>query len=190
MEAFSAAAYGPVFAELLTTDRCRALGRGHADSALRSALERATVSTAFAHARVADPNMARCCLAGLWLVYDFLDESHTISQSIETSSGSYWHGVMHRREGDFSNAKYWFRHAEGHEILKQLADRTAAAATKPLGRAQGNLVSEGRFDPFAFVDACQAAVRSGGEAKILCRRIQQLEWEFLFDHCYRCAVGR
>ena len=53
--------------------------------------------------------MAACCLAGVWLLHDYLDESHTISQRIDTPSGSFWHGIMHRREGDFSNAKYWFR---------------------------------------------------------------------------------
>src|SRR2546430_6689730 len=32
----------------------------------------------------------------LW--HDYLDESHSISQSIETAEGSFLHGIMHRRE--------------------------------------------------------------------------------------------
>ena len=156
---------------------------------MRPALERATVETAFAHATVADPNMARCCLAGLWLVYDFLDESHTISQSIDTASGSYWHGVMHRREGDFSNAKYWFRRAAGHEVLEPLGGRVSAlAAGQGASGASGLCSRDGRFDPFAFVDACHHALRSSGDAEIWCRRVQQLAWETLFDHCYRRAI--
>ena len=51
--------------------------------------------------------------AGIWLYVDDLERSHGISQNLHTAEGSYWHGIMHRREGDFSNAKYWFRQAGG-----------------------------------------------------------------------------
>ena len=53
--------------------------------------------------------MADGCLAGLWLLHGFLDESHEISQSLKTSEGSFWHGIMHRIERDFWNSKYWYR---------------------------------------------------------------------------------
>src|SRR4051812_4745927 len=45
--------------------------------------------------------------AGLWLYVDDLDRSHTVSQSITDATGSFWHGIMHRREGDFANSHYW-----------------------------------------------------------------------------------
>lgn len=54
---------------------------------------------------------------GIWLYVDDLDRSHTISQGIESTTGSYWHGIMHRREGDFSNSRYWHRKAGGHPLL-------------------------------------------------------------------------
>ncbi|MGB1126733.1 MAG: hypothetical protein ACPG4Q_16145, partial [Phycisphaeraceae bacterium] len=38
--------------------------------------------------------------AGLWLYVDELDRSHEYSQSIHTPTGSFWHAIMHRREGD------------------------------------------------------------------------------------------
>ena len=172
MSAFQPNQYGPVFAKLIDRDRLRPLDGGAPVASDAEALEVASLEALFAHASVADEAMARCCLSGLWLLHDFLDESHTISQGISTPSGSFWHGIMHRREGDFSNAKYWFRKVGEHPVYELLA-----AAT-----------DEDFWDPFDFVDACQQAIRSGGAEADEYRELQQLEWELLFDHCYAGAV--
>jgi hypothetical protein len=66
------------------------LGPGRPDPALRPKLE-ALDDSAFAPHAVRDRDMVRACLAGLWLYHDFLDESHKISQEIDTPTGSYWH---------------------------------------------------------------------------------------------------
>src|SRR6476659_710378 len=102
--------YGPAFAPLLETDRRRPLDSGRPDSRARSALKKLEAKSAFGHAatQLADAEMAACCMSGVWLLHDCLDESHSISQGIDTTSGSFWHAIMHSREGDFSNAKYWF----------------------------------------------------------------------------------
>jgi hypothetical protein len=190
MRAFSPAGYGPIFVSLVNGDRCRALDSGTPDKSKRSDLQAATLETAFAHAKIVDRDMAACCLAGAWLVNDFLHESHTISQGVETTSGSFWHGIMHRREGDFANAKYWFRRVGAHEVLQALgpviAKLTQDQSTEGLA---SRIAPRGEFDPFAMVDACQAALRSGGAEQEFCRAVQQAEWESLFDHCYRRAVG-
>ena len=97
------------------------LDEGRPNEAMRPALEALRIDGAFEHARLVDIDMARCCHAGLWLLHDFLDESHTISQGVGTPSGSFWHGIMHRREGDFSNAKYWFHRVGHHHVYAELA---------------------------------------------------------------------
>jgi hypothetical protein len=186
---FQPANYGPVLAPLVSGDRCRALDAGRPDEDLRSALELSTVDSAFAQAPLRDRDMAAAAIAGVWLVHDFLDESHRVSQNIETPTGAFWHAVMHRREGDYSNSKYWFRRVGAHEVLGLLDEFVAhAAAESAAAKFAGAVMIGGSYDPFAMVDACEAAVRSGGPAADFCRRVQQAEWELLFDHSYRGAV--
>jgi hypothetical protein len=38
---------------------------------------------------------ASAMLAGLWLWHDSLEESHNISQSLHTVTGSFWHAHLH-----------------------------------------------------------------------------------------------
>ncbi len=112
---------------------------------------------------VKSPSMAACCQSGLWLLHNFLHESHEISQSIDSAEGSWWHAIMHRSEGDFSNAKYWYRRVGEHEAMGEI---------------------EGGFDPNAFVDLCQRDYRSGPLSDET-QAIAFAEWKALFDFCYQ-----
>jgi hypothetical protein len=185
MATFEPNQYGLVFAPLLSGDRRRPLDAGRPAADALGALEKLTVESAFAHARVIDRQMAECCLAGVWLLHDYLDESHKISQNIETTSGSFWHAIMHRRESDFGNAKYWFRRVGQHPVLDHVVEflRNSNASV-----GDTRLLADGDFDPFAFVDLCEGAVRGSNSAIDRCMDIQQAEWEALFDYCYREAV--
>jgi hypothetical protein len=192
MSEFDPQAYGPVFAPLLDVDRRRRLDAGSPQVGERATLERLSAKSAFADAgrAVSDLNMAQSCIAGVWLLHDFLDESHELSQGINTSEGSFWHGIMHRREGDFSNAKYWFRHVGDHPVYESLVIRAQELANeRDAAAAAAKLTSGGTWEPYAFVDLCQAAER-GGTHRELCLDLQQAEWELLFDFCYRSAIGK
>jgi hypothetical protein len=83
--------YPAVVLELLTPARLCPLGPGRPNEAVRDRLAALTPAALFAPHKVRDADMACCCLAGLWLLHDFLDESHNISQDIETPTGSFWH---------------------------------------------------------------------------------------------------
>jgi hypothetical protein len=37
--------------------------------------------------------------------------SHELAQEVETNDGSWVHAYLHRKEGDESNASYWYRKA-------------------------------------------------------------------------------
>jgi hypothetical protein len=138
---------------------------------------------------VADKEMARAAIAGLWLRFNFLDESHTISQDLHSATGSYWHGIMHRREPDYGNAKYWFHRVRQHPVFEPLCQE-ARRLTEEHGpeRRTKFLAEQANWDPFAFVDLCEQAARDKSLAP-LCEAIQQSEWELLFSDCYRRAIG-
>ena len=70
---------------------------------------------------IAAPDLSPSLRSALDLVAGQLDRSHTISQNLPSAEGSFLHGIMHRREGDYSNAKYWFRRVGTHPVMEQLA---------------------------------------------------------------------
>jgi hypothetical protein len=157
---------------------------------MRRQLEGLTGPGAFGGEHIRDRAMADACRAGLWLCHDFLDASHTISQDIATTTGSYWHGLMHRREPDFSNAAYWFRRVGDHPVFAALHEAAAAlAGSTEVDDAARFLRRQTRWDPFAFIDLCERCVAGRSSSERLCRQIQQREWELLFDYSYRQAVG-
>jgi hypothetical protein len=187
---FDPTAFGPVFAPLLETDQLNALGPGSPVQALGAKLHALDLDQAFAPRQICDRSMARACLAGLWLLHDFLDESHNVSQELETTTGSYWHGLMHRREPDFGNAAYWFRRIGEHPIFDVLRQETAHLTVgASLETAAAFFATQKKWDPFAFIDLCEAVAAGKARCELLCRKVQQIEFQLLFDHSYQAAVG-
>ena len=126
-------AYGSACAALLKHEEPTALGPGTPDESMRRTLEKLDPRSLTGDLPLVDREMAACCISGLWLRHGFLAESHTVSQSIPTQSGSYWHGIMHRREPDYENAKYWFRRVGSHSVFPQLhefAHQTAVSTAR------------------------------------------------------------
>jgi hypothetical protein len=186
---FDALGYRSAIAALLT-DRLPALGPGSPNFTARSQLATLTIESAFAGQRITDPDAARCCISALWLLHDFLDESHAISQEIHTIDGSYWHGIMHRREPDYGNAKYWFHRVSQHPVFDPLAQSAREIASPAQLDAPAEfLKTQTSWDPFRFVDLCESISRGRSNYGDIARQIALREWELLFNHCYRKAIG-
>jgi len=128
----------------------------------------------------------RCVESGLLLLWDFLDESHHLSQTMEGTgsprTGDYWHGIMHRREPDAGNASYWFRRVGRHPALGTLGQNLigwmcelgATSAQRDL--VQRKLLTAGAFDPFAMIQMAEKAMLfPDSEEELTCRMVQYLE---------------
>ena len=181
--------YTPGIQNLLTDNRLAPLGPGTPNQRLSSLLKALTLDNLFAPQAIRNRDMATACLAGLWLYHDFLDEAHTLAQALETAEGSYWHGLVHRREPDFENAKYWFHRVGEHAIFAALGDAAGQLAqSAPADPATAFLAKQSSWDPFAFIDLCEAVQRGRSQSELLCRHIQQREWQLLFDYCCRATL--
>lgn len=190
MVSFAVDKYGPGLNALLSPVPVCPLGPGKENRELEHQLTALTVESAFAGQTIRDASMARCCLSGIWMLHNFLDQSHSISQDIKTAEGSYWHGIMHRREGDFSNAKYWFHRAGRHPIQASLGQGAAELEEHyaPLSNNCEKILCSDGWQSDAMVDLCEAAERGRVPDVEFIKALAMLEWQLLFDYCYVQAI--
>jgi hypothetical protein len=103
--------------------------------------------------------------AALHLLNDDIDRGHALAQASEGEpTADYLHALVHRREGDFGNCKYWLGRAKAHPVLARIFGDEAGA--------------------IAFVDRCQAAGK--GPSREL-EEIQHRELSALFEEASRAG---
>jgi hypothetical protein len=77
--------------------------------------------------------------AGLHLMNDDWKRAHDLVEPLDPDqTANYWHAIVHRREGDFWNSKWWFRKIQ-HPLLKTVygndSNRGAQAFVDQVERA-------------------------------------------------------
>jgi hypothetical protein len=168
------------FRELMATPEPPELGPGPRSGVL--ALDALNEKLdAFLARHALPPAVHQLIRSALLLWHDHLDASHRLSQDLHTVDGSFLHGIMHRREPDYGNSKYWFHRVGRHPVFSELAEKaTALLDSKSEKALQTELLPGGNWDPFAFVDACEKVAGRGSQPRTdLLRSIQALEFELL-----------
>lgn len=171
-----------VVRELFETPELPSLGpkRRQAILPVRELLDR--LNSALHHSPIREGNrqLVRSVLL-LW--QDHLDESHSISQGIDDSDGSFVHGIMHRREPDYGNSCYWFRRVGNHPCFPTICMRVQTLLSPAHSDLADQLVPNGAWDPFGFVNACKLA-ESGSlppQAVQALREVQRIETAALLE---------
>ena len=158
-------------------------------STLTTRLENYSLGELFDGFAVTDSEFGNCVKSGLLLWNDALDSSHKIVENIGTKTGNYWHAIMHRRESDYSNAKYWFGRVGKHPIYFQLlCYAQELSQTEQQEEYTKILESNDEWNPAQFVDWCQAATNSEDNKKIFLEQLQLKELQLLIDFSCKNAL--
>jgi hypothetical protein len=172
--------------KLLAAGGLPELGPGPREQALPNKELEETLGRLLTPSGLGLPAIRRDLIRALVLLWhDRLDAAHVIAQGIEDADGSFVHGIVHRREPDYGNAKYWFRRTGGHPAFPVIADRVKAFLDPKEGASfPKELIPHGEWDPFGFINLCQAAGRKSADdphVMSLCK-IQGIESEVLLEH--------
>ena len=166
------------------------------DAELTKQIQATPTTNLFDGRALKDSSLANVVKSALLLWNDALDDSHDISQGVGSTTGSYWHGIMHRREPDYSNSKYWFARVGNHPIFPTLRVRVldilkaGSNQSAQLARYAEAIEQNDNWDAPQFIDWCKDAARlSGGEVVEFLQTVQVEEIKLLLDYSCRNALA-
>jgi hypothetical protein len=133
-------------------------------------IQRIAVAEDHEIARATGPE-ASCIRSLLFIAAGGLEQAHRIVQEMSTSDAAYIHGIVHRIDDDFDNARYWFRRAglqpAAAEMYRRAAANSLTVASHPI------------WDPLLVTDMVETS-RTAGVTEEL-RAILTIEFEVLLQ---------
>jgi hypothetical protein len=138
---------------------------------------------------VADSGLSPLVKGALYLYLDCFEEAHNIANEREGAwEGNWLHAILHRREPDAGNAKYWYARVQAPEGAYRAIGWAAMEilGNKPpkgLEKLAEKVKKSCLWEPELFVEACDK-VRQGPpnspEYQMLVR-LQEIEWRNLLE---------
>ena len=101
-----------------------------------------------------------------------LERSHILVQDSGNADGTYIHGMVHRIEDDFDNARYWFRRTAIHPAAAEIYRKAAANSPK--------VANCSTWDPVWVTDWVEASRKTGADEEL--RAVLAIESEVLLEH--------
>ncbi len=117
--------------------------------------------------------------SGLFYRFDALDDAHRLVQDLPGEVAAYWHGMIHRREADYDNARYWFRRAGALPIFGALH---GAASFSP------EMARQFTWEPYLLTHLFEQKRFGGDGDEAELAKLQQVEFDHLFDYTWRQSV--
>jgi hypothetical protein len=138
----------------------------------------------------AKPQALPLIQAALYLCFDCFEESHNIANEHEgTVAGNWIHAILHRREPDPGNSKYWYARVQAPDkVLKAIGGEALAFLQKVKALELESLTEKIKksklWEPAAFVDLCDQYRKKDPQnpAYKALAGLQEIEWRALAEY--------
>jgi len=172
---------------VIGTDELPALGPKSRANVKSGGQLRQELDLIFSATRVS-PLTADLIRAAALLWHDDLDQAHVIVQNGNSTEAAFIHGIVHRREPDYGNAKYWFHRVGQHRTFSKIGARVAEFLSHNPRHPSSTFVANGMWQPMNFIDACAQAEQPHKDFDVLSlQHLQRIEFEALLEHL--CETG-
>lgn len=116
----------------------------------------------------------------LFYFHGALGDAHREFAKEDGEAAAYWRGMVHRREGDFENARHWMRRAGELPVFLEMQGRA--------GDHSPHMTRQPAWDPFLFTMLCEQFKFGETAYKAEIAHLQKVEFAVLFDYVWRRCI--